>query len=73
MDTVGNKVAREITAAPNMALRVIDLAIQAHGGGVSEDFGRDVGRHAHAAPTVRTRCTETRSEPSSCGSRSNTV
>ncbi len=45
MDTVGNKVARkEIAmikvAAPNMALRVIDWAIQAHGGGgVSDDFG----------------------------------
>jgi len=45
MDTAGNKVARkEIAmikvAAPNMALRVIDWAIQAHGGGgVSQDFG----------------------------------
>ncbi|MCW5892751.1 MAG: acyl-CoA dehydrogenase family protein [bacterium] len=45
MDTVGNKVARkEIAmikvAAPNMALQVIDWAIQAHGGGgVSDDFG----------------------------------
>ena len=44
MDTVGNKVARaEIAmikvAAPNMALRVIDDAIQAHGGaGVCQDF-----------------------------------
>lgn len=44
MDTVGNKVARmEIAmikvAAPNMALRVIDDAIQAFGGaGVSNDF-----------------------------------
>ena len=44
MDTVGNKAARkEIAmikvAAPNMALRVIDWAIQAHGGaGVAEDF-----------------------------------
>jgi len=44
MDTVGNKGARvEISAikvvAPNMALRVVDRAIQAHGGGgVSDDF-----------------------------------
>ena len=44
MDTVGNKAARsEIAqikvAAPRMALRVLDRAIQAHGGGgVSEDF-----------------------------------
>jgi acyl-CoA dehydrogenase len=44
MDTVGNKAARmEISAikvaAPNVALRVIDRAIQVHGGGgVSEDF-----------------------------------
>ncbi|MCX8071194.1 MAG: acyl-CoA dehydrogenase family protein [Candidatus Binatia bacterium] len=45
MDTVGNKAARkEIAmikvAAPNMALRVIDWAIQAHGAaGVCDDFG----------------------------------
>jgi acyl-CoA dehydrogenase len=44
MDTVGNKVAKaEIAmikvAAPNMACRVIDWAIQAHGAaGLSEDF-----------------------------------
>jgi len=45
MDTVGNKVARSEIAmikvkAPLMALKVIDDAIQAHGGaGVTEDFG----------------------------------
>ena len=44
MDTVGNKVARAEIAmikvvAPNVALRVLDRAIQAHGGaGVSQDF-----------------------------------
>jgi acyl-CoA dehydrogenase len=44
MDTVGNKEARTEIAmikvvAPNVALRVLDRAIQAHGGaGVSEDF-----------------------------------
>jgi acyl-CoA dehydrogenase len=45
MDSVGNKGARAEIAmikvvAPNMALRVIDRAIQAHGGaGVCQDFG----------------------------------
>ena len=44
MDTVGNKEARAEIAmikvvAPNVALRVLDRAIQAHGGaGVSDDF-----------------------------------
>ena len=45
MDTVGNKEARAEIAmikvvAPNVALRVLDRAVQAHGGaGVSGDFG----------------------------------
>jgi acyl-CoA dehydrogenase len=44
MDTVGNKAARREIAmikvvAPNMAVQIIDWAIQAHGAaGVSEDF-----------------------------------
>jgi acyl-CoA dehydrogenase len=44
MDTVGNRHARtEIAAikvaAPNVALKVLDRAIQVHGGGgVSDDF-----------------------------------
>ena len=45
MDKVGNKAAKQEiamikVAAPSMALRIIDDAIQAHGGaGVSDDFG----------------------------------
>ena len=44
MDTVGNKIARAEIAmikvvAPNVALNILDRAIQAHGGaGVSDDF-----------------------------------
>ncbi|MDZ7643676.1 MAG: acyl-CoA dehydrogenase family protein [Woeseiaceae bacterium] len=55
MDKVGNKVARaEIAmikvAAPRMALRVIDRAVQIHGGGgVSDDFAL-----AHAWAGART-------------------
>jgi acyl-CoA dehydrogenase len=57
MDTVGNKEARaEIAmikvAAPNMACKVIDWAIQAHGGGgVSDDFPL-ADAYAHAR-TIR--------------------
>jgi hypothetical protein len=55
MDTVGNKVAKaEIAmikvAVPNMAGKVIDWAIQAHGGGgTSNDFGL---AHAYAMSRV---------------------
>jgi acyl-CoA dehydrogenase len=57
MDTVGNKFARSEIAqikvlAPNMACKVIDWAIQAHGGGgVSDDFPLAYG-YAHAR-TIR--------------------
>ncbi len=57
MDTVGNKAARaEIAmikvAAPNIALQVIDWAMQAHGGGgVAEDFG--LARAYASARTLR--------------------
>lgn len=52
MDTVGNKKARTEIAmikvvAPNVALRVIDRAVQAHGGaGVSDDFLARAWTHA---------------------------
>jgi acyl-CoA dehydrogenase len=62
MDTVGNKVAKtEIAmikvAVPAMAEKVIDWAIQAHGGGTSNDFGLDpcVRDGALAAPGRRPR------------------
>ena len=57
MDTVGNKAARAEIAmikivAPNVALRVIDRAIQAHGGaGVSQDT--HLAYHWAAARTLR--------------------
>ena len=44
MDTVGNKIAQQQiamikVAAPNMACKVIDWAMQVHGGGgVCDDF-----------------------------------
>ena len=53
MDTVGNKVAKKEIAmikvyAPNVALQVIDWAMQVHGGGgVSDDYGLAYA-YAHA-------------------------
>ena len=53
MDTVGNKSAKKEIAmikvlAPNVACKVIDWAMQVHGGGgVSEDFGL-ASAYAHA-------------------------
>jgi len=53
MDTVGNKIAKKEIAmikvlAPNMACKVIDWAMQVHGGGgVSDDFGLAFA-YAHA-------------------------
>ncbi|OGA60515.1 MAG: acyl-CoA dehydrogenase [Betaproteobacteria bacterium RIFCSPLOWO2_12_FULL_65_14] len=57
MDTVGNKVAKKEIAmikvlAPNMACKVIDWAMQVHGGGgVSDDFG--LARHYAWARALR--------------------
>jgi acyl-CoA dehydrogenase len=57
MDTVGNKAARSEIAmikvlAPNVALRVLDRAIQAHGGaGVSDDF--ELAAHWANSRTLR--------------------
>jgi len=53
MDTVGNKQAKKEIAmikvlAPTMACRIIDWAMQVHGGGgVSDDFGL-ANMYAHA-------------------------
>ena len=53
MDTVGNKAAKKEIAmikvlAPNVACKIIDWAMQVHGGGgVSEDFGL-ASAYAHA-------------------------
>jgi acyl-CoA dehydrogenase len=62
MDTVGNKAAAtEISgikvAIPNMALKVIDRAIQVHGaaGVTRTSAGRDVRPHADAAHRRRPR------------------
>ena len=55
MDAAGNKAASQEIAmikvfAPNMALRILDDAVQAHGGGgVAEDYGL-----AHAWASQRT-------------------
>ena len=78
MDTVGAKGARiEISAikvvVPNMALRVIDRAIQAHGGmGVSDDVpagARCTPASARSAsPTAPTRSTGCRWPAASCAS-----
>jgi len=57
MDTLGNKVAaKEIAmikvAAPNMALQVLDWAIQVHGAaGISDDF--NLAFHYAQARTLR--------------------
>ena len=61
MDKAGNKAAKAEIAmikvkAPHMALKIIDDAIQAHGGaGVSQDtpLAGELGRNPHAAPRRR--------------------
>ena len=62
MDKAGNKAAAAEIAmikvyAPNMALRIIDDAVQAHGGaGVPQDFElAKSGRHPHPPPRRRPR------------------
>jgi acyl-CoA dehydrogenase len=76
MDTVGNKAARSEIAmikvvAPNVALRVPDRAIQAHGGaGVSGDFDlAAVWASARSCgwPTGRTKCIARRWRDTSWG------
>ena len=77
MDTVGNKAARQEiamikVAAPNMALNIIDNAMQLHGGGaMSQEFPLAYmwARPApFALPTGRTRrCIASRSRGSNCG------
>ena len=80
MDTVGNKAARTEIAmikvvAPNMALRVIDRAIQAHGGaGVCDDFGLAAAWAERALcgwPTVRTKSIARRLLNGNCGRKVN--
>ncbi len=77
MDTVGNKEARtEIAAikvaAPNIALKIIDRAIQVHGGGgVTDDFPLAMLTPT-CAPfawrTAQTRCTSAPSPSRNCAS-----
>ena len=77
MDKVGNKAAQlEIAmikvAAPSMALKIIDDAIQAHGGaGVTDDSGLAkayAGIARCAWPTARTKSTTAPSPDSNFGS-----
>ena len=78
MDTLGNKAARardrddQGRRARTWLCRVIDRAIQAHGGaGVTEISAspRPMRTHARcASPMARTRCTAIRSQSLSCAS-----